>query len=113
MKTSVLIIMIALLSAFTVNSVFAQAEDLKQKKTPEERAQKFSEKMGTALSLTSDQQSQAYSIMLSHFQQADQIRAAETDKDSKRSKIKALRQSTDAQLKAILTADYMNIDHCS
>lgn len=104
MKTSVVIIMIALLStAFTVNKVNSQVNDFKPKKTPEERAQKLSERLSEKLTLTTEQRSSIYDIMLSHFQQADQIRAAETDKKTRRSQIKNLRQSTDLQIQSVLT----------
>ena len=102
-KTTVVFIMIALLASFTVNNVYSQVDDLKPKKTPEESAQKMSERMSKALTLTSNQQSQAYSIILSHCQKADEIRAATTDKESRKTQIKSLRQSTDSQITAILT----------
>jgi Spy/CpxP family protein refolding chaperone len=104
MKTNVLIVMIALLSTvFTVNKLNSQVNDFKQKKTPEERAKKFSEKMSKGLTLTSEQQSSIYDIMLSHCRQADQIRANETSKETRKEQIKNLRQSTDSQIKALLT----------
>ena len=104
MKTKVAIIMIALLtSVFTVNTVYSQSDGVKQKKTPEERAQKVSEKLGIKLSLTSEQQSKVYDIILSHCHQADQIRANETSKETRKEQIKNLRQSTDSQITAVLT----------
>jgi hypothetical protein len=106
MKTNVVIFMIALLaSSFTVNTVYSQFEDFKQKKTPEERAQKFSEKLSKELSLSSDQQSSVYSIMLAHCTKADEIRAAETDKDSRKSQIKSLWESTDVQIQNVLNEE--------
>jgi len=102
-KTIVIIIMISLVSSFTVNRVYSQVEDLKPKKSPEERAKKMSEKMTKVLSLTNDQQSQAYNIVLSHCQKADEIRATAPDKAVCKEQMKLLRQSTDTQITAILT----------
>ena len=96
--------MIALLaSSFTVNTVYSQVDGSKQKKTPEERAQIFSDKLSKKLSLTDEQHAKVYDIILSHCQQADQIRATETDKETRKSHIKNLRQSTDLQIQSVLT----------
>jgi len=104
MRTRVLIIMIALLSsAFTVSKITSQVNDFKQKKTPEERAQNFSERLSKGLSLTSEQQNKVYDIMLSHATQADQIRTNETSKETRKEQLKNLRQSTDSQIQSVLT----------
>ncbi len=106
MKTNVVITMIALLvSSFTLNTVYSQTESFKQKKTPEERAERFSGRLSDELNLSAEQKSKVYDIMLSHCTKADEIRAAETDKESRKSQIKSLRKSTDSQIQSILSEE--------
>jgi len=104
-RIALFIIMIVTIT-FTAGSAYAQIDGLKQKKSPEERAQKMSDKMSKKLSLTSDQYNQVYSIMLSHAQQADQIRSS-NDKQSCKEQMKKLRQSTDSQLQAVFTEEQL------
>ena len=61
---SLMLLLAALL--FSVSSTFSQQDngEKKQRKTPEERAQKRADKMKEKLSLTDDQHKQVYDIML-------------------------------------------------
>ncbi|HMQ78144.1 MAG TPA: hypothetical protein PKE39_06115 [Ignavibacteria bacterium] len=68
---SLLILLAAIL--FSISNTYSQQDngEKKQRKTPEERAQKRADKMKEKLSLTEDQHKQVYDIMLS---QANEIK---------------------------------------
>jgi periplasmic protein CpxP/Spy len=102
-----LIVILLLTSLFTMNTAFSQNTEKAPKKTPEERAQKRSEKMSKYLSLTSEQQQKVYDIWLSHCTQADALRNSTTDKETRKSELKKLFESTDTQLQSVLTSEQL------
>lgn len=106
MKNPIALLIIVLIAAFSVSTIQAQNKDFKPKKTPEERAQKITDKLNEKLSLSSDQYSKIYIIFLSHAQQADQIRSS-SDKQSRKDQMKSLRQSTDSQVQSVLSSEQL------
>lgn len=109
---SLILLLAALL--FSVSSSFSQQDngEKKQRKTPEERAQKRADKMKEKLSLTEDQHKQVYDIMLS---QANEMKAVwestknDQDKTSRKEKMKAIRESGKTQLNSVLSADQQKL----
>jgi len=102
-----LIVILLLTSLFTINTAFSQNTEKAPKKTPEERAKNRSEKMAKYLSLTSEQQQKVYDIWLSHCTQADALRNSTTDKETRKSEMKKLFESTDTQLQSVLTSEQL------
>ncbi len=102
-RTLILSILLAAVTfVFSSGTIFSQ--DL-GKKTPEERAKHRADKMQEHLSLSSEQYTQVYDIMLSQAQQVDALKSSSTDKDAAREKMKALRQDTDSKLTAVFNTD--------
>ncbi|MFI5211937.1 MAG: hypothetical protein ACHQIH_03570 [Ignavibacteria bacterium] len=98
-----LIVLTAFLSSI---NLFSQQDF--NKKTPQERAQKQSERMMKALDLSDEQYRQVYDIFLIHITDADNIRNSSSvndDKDLKKEKLKSLRESTHAKINAVLTPE--------
>jgi periplasmic protein CpxP/Spy len=97
---------------FMIMAVFSTANLLSQqnfnKKTPEERAQKQSERMKKSLDLSDEQYQQVYNIFLKHITEADNIRnssSVDENKSVKREKLKSLRETTHSQIYAVLTTE--------
>jgi len=97
MKKLILLGFIVALSIAT----FAQSKE-REKRTPEERAARQTEKMTKELSLTPSQATKVKAILVHRNSQRDSIRAA---KSGERRDFKAAKDKTDADLKAILTPD--------
>jgi len=94
-------------SLFAVSNIYSQTSDKAPKKTPEERAKNRSEKMTKHLSLTDEQKQKVYDIWYSHCTQADALRNSTTDKETRKSEMKKLFESTDTQLQSVLTSDQL------
>ncbi len=88
--------------ALSINNVFSQ--DL-GKKTPEERAQKHTDKLTKELSLSDEQSKQVYSAFLSQAQQMEALKSTDTDKKAKREQMKSIWQNTDATISSLLDKD--------
>ena len=84
----------------------------KQRKTPEERAQKRADKMKEKLSLTDDQHKQVYSILLS---QANEMKSVwettknDQDKTARKEKMKAIWESANTQITSVLDANQQQL----
>ncbi len=109
---SLAVLLAALL--FSVSSTFSQQDngEKKQRKTPEERAQKRADRMKEKLALTDDQHKQVYNIMLS---QANEMKAVwestknDQDKTARKEKMKAIRESGKTQINSVLSADQQKL----
>lgn len=91
---------------FTSLNLFAQQDF--NKKTPEERAQKQSERMKKSLDLSDEQYQQIYDIFLKHITDADKIRNSSSvneDKSGKKEELKALRKTTHSKINTVLTPE--------
>ncbi len=91
---------------FTSSTLFAQQDF--NKKTPEERAQKQSERMKKSLDLSDEQYQQIYDIFLKHITDADNIRNSSSvneDKSGKKEELKALRKNTHSKINTVLTPE--------
>ncbi len=115
MKTKIQLLFVALLMGVTV-SVSAQSQVPAQQKTitPEQIAQKETERMTQNLSLTSDQQAKVQAINLKYAQQRSKVMAAHPRTgtpltEQERAQLKADAQksiaSQQAELQSVLTAD--------
>ncbi|MDD5361623.1 MAG: hypothetical protein PHN88_05795 [Ignavibacteria bacterium] len=94
---------------FTVNSGFSQ--DIANKKTPEEKASKITEKMTEKLKLDDTQRMKVHDLFLSHFTDMKALResTSETDKSLLKDKIKSGRKEMKAGLKNILTDEQFKL----
>lgn len=78
----------------------------KVKKTPEERAQKHSEKMTKHLSLSDEQQKQVYDILFSRATQVDELRNnKDITKESRKEQVKSIFSDADSKLGNIFTKE--------
>lgn len=109
---SLLILLAAIL--LSISNTYSQQDngEKKQRKTPEERAQKRADKMKEKLSLTEDQHKQVYDIMLS---QANEMKTVwestknDQDKTARKEKMKAIRESGKIQINSVLNADQQKL----
>ena len=75
-------------------------------KTPEERAQGTSTKLGKELSLTQNQITNVYNAALIRIKAVEEARTNNaSNKEAMRSQVKAANESYDAQMKTILTPE--------
>jgi len=97
-----IVMMIALVLGVTV---FANAQT-KVKKTPEQRAQHQTVKLQKQLKLTADQSAKIKVILLTRATKVDSLKqiAANGNRKAIKGKRKAIGQTTDQQLKSVLTA---------
>src|SRR3970040_1316774 len=92
-------LLLGIIAVFSSADLFSQQDF--NKRTPEERAQKQSERMKKGLDLSDEQYQQVYDIFLKHITEADNIRNSSSvneDDSVKKEKLKALRESTHAQI---------------
>ena len=100
---------------FSAGNIYSQQDgngEKKQKKTPEERAQKRADKMKDILSLSEDQHKQVYDIMLNHMNEKRSIWESsknDQDKTARKEKMKAVRESTNTQINSLLSADQQKL----
>lgn len=113
MNVRILILSAVLL--FVAQSVMAQAgrgED-REPKTPEERAQKITDRMSKKLSLSDSQKESIYAINLEHAQKNDDLRAkvqnGELDREGVKAERLSVEKSRDEQITALLTEEQMPI----
>lgn len=86
-------------------AVFAQAQT-KAPKTPEQRAQYATQALAKKLNLSADQSAKVNAIMVKRAVQVDSLKAhRSTDRKANMQARKAIAVKTNADLKAVLTAD--------
>lgn len=106
-----------LISAFMLSagSIYSQDDSPRkerQKKTPEERAEKRSNKLKDVLSLTNDQHKQVYNIILSQAAEMKSVWEStknDPDKTARREKMKSIRDSYRSQISAVLTSEQQQL----
>jgi Spy/CpxP family protein refolding chaperone len=106
-----------LISAFMLSagSVFSQdgsPRKERQKKTPEEVAEKRSDRLKDKLSLTNDQHKQVYNIILSQATEMKSVwesTKSEQDKTARREKMKSIRDTYHSQISAVLTSEQQQL----
>ncbi len=88
-----------------VSSIYAQRPDRgnMEKLSPEEMAQKQTERLSEALELTETQYSQVYNIALEFINKKQELRENSTDREAMRESSKQLREEETTALKAVLT----------
>ncbi len=100
---------------FSAGNVYSQQNDdgtKKQRKTPEERAQKRADKMKEKLSLTDDQRTQVYGIFLSQANEMKSIWEStknDQDKTARKEKMKAIWESSNTQINSVLDANQQQL----
>jgi periplasmic protein CpxP/Spy len=105
MKQVILLIAFALTVSL---SSFAQQQNQKQMKTPEERAEHQSQRLTKELSLSADQTTKVKAVLLQKEQQEEVIKnkyVNATDKKAEHTEMKTLREQKEAELKQIFTPD--------
>jgi protein CpxP len=98
----VLVYVLAFL-ALSISS-FAQDKDMKNSKTPEEKAKFTSERLKTSLNLTNEQTAKIYDLNLQRIKDRKEFKES---KDKQKSDIKKKRSEYKNSLKTILTDDQM------
>jgi Spy/CpxP family protein refolding chaperone len=96
-------LLLGIIAVFSSADLFSQQDF--NKRTPEERAQKQSERMKKGLDLSDEQYQQVYDIFLKHITEADNIRNGTSVNEDGKEKLKALRESTHLQILAVLTPE--------
>lgn len=109
---SLMLLLAALL--FSASSIYSQQDNTgkKQRKTPEEHAQKRADKMKEKLSLTDDQYKQIYDILLTHGNEMKALWEAgknDQDKTAMKEKMKAIRESGRTQINSVLDANQQQL----
>ena len=108
-------LMIVAAVLFSAGNIYSQQNDdgtKKQRKTPEERAQKRADKMKEKLSLTEDQHKQVYSILLSQANEMKSIWESsknDQDKTARKEKMKTIWESTNTQINSVLDANQQQL----
>ena len=94
------------LSLFVTSLTFAQAssKDLKDEKSPEDRAKFLTEKMAAELQLTAAQKEQVYTINLGIAQKNQGILNSDFSEEQKKEIIRSNQESRIEMLKNVLTA---------
>jgi len=106
MLKSKVISVIALLVFFASINIFSQGEDVKQKKTPEERADNVSTKMQKKLELTDEQKLSVHDALLETFKQGETDRELyKDDKEARRNAAKTRFEKLDSKFKEILSQE--------
>ena len=106
MLKSKVISIIALFVFFASINIFSQGEDVKQKKTPEERAENISVKMQKNLELTDEQKQSVCNALLETFKQREtDIELYKDDKEARRNAAKTRFETLDAKFKDILSQE--------
>jgi hypothetical protein len=100
------ITVIALFVFFASINILSQQDDVKQKKTPEERAEIFSAKMQKKLELSDVQKQSVYDELLGTFKQRETDRELyKNDKEARRNAAKTRFEKLDAKFKDILSQE--------
>ncbi len=96
----------ALFVFFASINIFSQQEDLKQKKTPEERAENISAKMQKKLELSDEQKQSVHNALLETFKQGVTDRELyKDDKEARRDAAKTRFEKLDTRFKEILSPE--------
>lgn len=103
-KLNLTLAVMLIFGLFAINS-YAQTNDTKTKKTPEQKAEKMAKKMQEKLSLSDAQYKSVYDLALSTINQRASLKANGTDKESRRAEMKSLMEKQESQLKGILSSD--------
>lgn len=101
-----IILLIAVMFS-AANSYSQDNGDKKQKKTPEERAQKRADKMKEKLSLSDEQHKQVFDILLSKGNEMKSVweqTKNDQDKTARKEKMKAIRDSYNSQINSVLSS---------
>ncbi len=110
---SIILLLAAIL--FSVSNVYSQQDNIgekKQRKTPEERAQKRADILKEKLSLSDEQYKQVYDISLS---QANEMKTVwessknDQDKTARKEKMKAIRDSGNTQINSVLNTNQQQL----
>ena len=100
---------IAMLFAAALSATALQAQDKirnHDNKSPEEKAKMKTERLDKKLDLTDNQEAKVEQIFLTSAQKMAQLKAQKgNDKKAMGQEFKAIRENTNQQLKAVLTAD--------
>lgn len=106
MLKSKIISVIALIIFFASINIFSQGEDVKQKKTPEERAENISAKMQKNLELTDEQKQSVHNALLETFKQREtDIELYKDDKEARRNAAKTRFEKLDTKFKEIFSQE--------
>ncbi len=98
--------LVAAIVFLTSVSIFSQQEDIKQKKTPEERAVNISTRMQKKLELTDEQKQSAHDALLEAFKQRETDRELyKDDKAARKQAAKTRFEKLDSRFKEILTQE--------
>jgi len=98
--------LIAVLVFLTSTTIFSQQEDVKQKKTPEERAVNISSRMQKKLELTDEQKQSVHDALLEAFKQRETDREMyKDDKAARKQAAKTRFEKLDSRFKEILTQE--------
>jgi Spy/CpxP family protein refolding chaperone len=98
--------LIAAIVFLTSTSIFSQQEDIKQKKTPEERAGNISSRMQKKLELTDEQKQSVHDALLEAFKQRGTDRELyKDDKAARKQAAKTRFEKLDTRFKEILTQE--------
>lgn len=105
MKVSSKLMFSFLMLLLGVSSIYAQRPDRgsMEKLSPEEMAQKQTERLSEALELSETQYSQVYNIALEFLNKKEALRENSTDREAMRESSKQLREEEKTALKAVLT----------
>lgn len=98
------LILSAVATVFAISS-FAQ-DGTKTQKTPEEVATKRADKLKTELTLSDEQRTKVYTIILDNTTKVRAVKARyPNDKKAAKAEIKPLRETCDASIKSVLTPE--------
>ncbi len=107
MKTTKLYVALIYVLAFLAISIssFAQDKDLKNSKTPEEKAKFTSERLKSSLNLSDEQSTKIYDLNLQRIRDNKEFRESKSKMDTERKKKNSEYKSS---LKNILTEEQFN-----
>lgn len=97
---------IAFIILFASTGIFSQQEDVKQKKTPEEKADNISARMQKKLELTDEQKVSVHDALLETFKQGEADRELyKDDKEARKTAAKTRFDKLDTRFKEILSEE--------
>ncbi len=105
MKSMQKLIALGLMVFFSINLLSAQKGD--KNMTPEDRAQKRTERMTQKLALTADQAAKIGAIHLEVAREVKAIKESTTDREAGKKAVKALRTEASTAIKALLTPEQL------
>ncbi len=106
MLKSILPVIVFLSLIFTSIGINSQQQDVKQKKTPEERADNISAMMQKKLELTDEQKQSVRDVLIETFEQGEIDRELyKDDKEARRDAAKTRFEKLDSRFKEILSPE--------